>query len=336
MKKSIFLFPSLLALCVTACAGVKQYEPKDYMLDLNVTHTGDIRVLQLTDTHIGDKDNVPLHEKFMDLTINEAKANGGLDLIVITGDVFTFASKSTAKQFLDWVDSHEIPWTLTFGNHDEQCWFSIDWLTDVLNNYGPRCLFLDKQDDTIQGNANFAINCYKNNTLFEQFILMDSNRYNYKGYFGYDYFKQDQIDWYSRLVEHTKVMNSNTVLPSLMFYHIPLPEVRDAWEAAKNDSSLILNPVGEGQQNEEPCNPDYNSHFYDVIKEKGSTHGMYFGHDHINNYIINYDGIHFGYGIKATDRVYADDSMLGGRVIVIHDDHSLDYEDIYHTYQEVK
>ena len=65
-------------------------------------------------------------------------------------------------------------------------------------------------------------------------------------------------------------------------------------------------------------------------------HGMYFGHDHINNYIINYDGIHFGYGIKATDRVYADDSMLGGRVIKLANDHSLSYEDIYHTYAEVK
>ena len=62
---------------------------------------------------------------------------------------------------------------------------------------------------------------------------------------------------------------------------------------------------------------------------------MYFGHDHINNYIINYEGIHFGYGIKATDRVYADDSLLGGRVIVLHDDHSLSYEDYYHTYKEV-
>ena len=93
---------------------------------------------------------------------------------------------------------------------------------------------------------------------------------------------------------------------------------------SRKDKSLILNPAGtEGQQNEEPCNPDYNSGFYKVIEELGSTHGMYFGHDHINNYVINYD------------RVYADDTLLGGRVIVLHDDHSLSYEDHYHTYKEV-
>ena len=92
----------------------------------------------------------------------------------------------------------------------------------------------------------------------------------------------------------------------------------------------------EAKQNEEPCNPDYNSGFYKVIKEKGSTHGMYFGHDHINNYVINYDDIHFGYGIKATDRVYANDSLLGGRVIILKNDHSVQYEDHYHLYSEVK
>ena len=322
MKKKLFLFPSLLALCLTSCAGAKHYDAERYTLELD--YKDNFRILQLTDTHIGDKDNAPLHYEFMDLTINEAHP----DLIVVTGDVFTFASRHTAKEFFAWLDGHNVPWTLTWGNHDEQCFFPIDWVTDVLNNYGKNCKFIDLQDDDVQGNANFVINLKEGEAVFEQLVIMDSNRYNYNGYFGYDYFHQDQIDWYNAAV--------NGTIPSLMFYHIPLPEVRDAWAAAEKDPSLILNPVGEGQQNEEPCNPDYNSGFYKVIKEKGSTHGMYFGHDHINNYIINYDGIHFGYGIKATDRVYADDSMLGGRVIRLALDHSLSYEDIYHTYAEVK
>ena len=44
----------------------------------------------------------------------------------------------------------------------------------------------------------------------------------------------------------------------------------------------------------------------------------------------------FGYGIKATDRVYADDNLLGGRVITLKNDHSLQYDDYYHSYKEVK
>lgn len=339
MKNKLILFPGLLTMCLASCGGTAVYEPKDYILKMD--YSPNFRILQLTDTHIGDKDNTKLHYDFMDLTIKDAKPN----MIVVTGDVFTFASKGCAVDFINWLEGHKIPWTLTFGNHDEQCWYSIDWLTGYLNDLNAKrekdgssyCYFIDRQDDKIQGNANFAINLMKDNKAFEQLIIMDSNRYNFSGYFGYDYFHQDQIDWYKSLVNHTTSENGNTVVPSLMFYHIPLPEVRDAWAAAQKDKSLILNPTGsEAQENETPCNPDFNSGFYKVIKELGSTKGMYFGHDHINNYVINYDGIHFGYGIKATDRVYADDSMLGGRVIVIKEDKSLGYEDFYHTYKEVR
>ena len=340
-KKGLFLFPSIMAVCLSACA-TRIYEPKDYVLKM--LYSDDFRILQLTDTHVGDKDNMKLHYDFMDLTIKDANP----DLIVITGDVFTFASKGTAKEFFNWLEGHNIPWTLTWGNHDEQCFFSIDWLTGYLNGLNAKrekdgssyCYFKDLQDDRIQGNSNFIIDLMNaDNTVFEQLVVMDSNRYNYKGYFGYDYFKQDQIDWYTAAVDGT--------IPSLMFYHIPLPEVRNAWAAAQEDETKIAKPTihmyegGDaskvaGQQNEDPCNPDYNSNFFDAIKKKGSTHGMYFGHDHINNYIVNYEGIDFGYGIKATDRVYADDNLLGGRVITLKNDHSLQYDDYYHSYKEVK
>ena len=325
-KKSVFLFSGVVALALTACSGVR-HNMDEYILKLD--YKENYRILQLSDTHIGDKDNTKLHYDFMDLTIKEANP----DLIVITGDVFTFASKNTAKEFFKFIDDHGIKWTLTFGNHDEQCYFSIDWLTNVLNNYGSNCVFKDIQDDNVQGNANFAINLKQGDSIFEQLIIMDSNRYYYGNYFGYDYFKPNQIEWYENIVDYTKEQNGGTVVPSLMFYHIPLPEVNDAWAAAKADPSLNING---GELGEKPCNPDYNSGFFDVIKTKGSTHGMYFGHDHINNFIVRYQGIDFGYGPKATDRVYYSEELLGGRVITIKSDHSLEYQDIYHKYEEVK
>ena len=209
MKNKLILATGLFALSLSACGGSKTYQPKDYVLELN--YSSNYRILQLTDVHIGDKDNTKLHYDFMDLTIKDANPN----LIVITGDVFTYASKGTAKDFCSWLDSHQIPWTLTFGNHDEQCWFSIDWLTGYLNELNEKrikdgssyCVFNDLQDDEVQGNSNFAINLTNGGHVFEQLIVMDSNRYNYNGYFGYDYFHQDQIDWYINLVTETKKDN---------------------------------------------------------------------------------------------------------------------------------
>ena len=325
-KKIILLFPSLAAITLASCANVR-HDIGEYVLQLD--YVKDYRILQLTDTHFGDKDNLKLHFAFLDLVIAEAKPN----LIVVTGDVFTFASQGTAEEIVQYLDGHGIDWTLTFGNHDEQCYFSIDWLTSMLNNYGSHCIFKDIQDDDVQGNANFAINLMKDGKAFEQLIIMDSNRYYYGSYFGYDFFKPNQIDWYSRLIDYTTAQNGGKVVDSLMFYHIPLPEVNDAWEAAQKDPSLNKNG---GVRGEAPCNPEYNSGFFDVIVEKNSTRGMYFGHDHVNNFIVNYKGVDFGYGIKATDRIYYSEKLLGGRVITIKEDHSLAYEDIYHTYAEVK
>ena len=322
-RKSLFLFPALATLCLTSCSGA-HHEAKEYMLSMD--YQSNFRILQLTDTHIGDKDNTKVHYDFMDLTIKEANAN----LIVITGDVFTFASKGTALEFFDYLDSHKTPWTLVFGNHDEQCYFSVDWLTGELNKRSESadsyCIFKDIQDDGVQGNSNFAINLMKDGNIFEQLILMDSNRYYFGSYFGYDYFKQNQIDWYSELVDATTA-EAGHVVPSLMFYHIPLPEVRDAWEKGTK--------VQEGVKEEESCNPDYNSEFFKVIKEKGSTKGMYFGHDHIDDFLVTYEGIDFGYGIKATDRVYSNEELLGGRVITVKDDNTMEYQDIFHKYEEV-
>ncbi len=337
-RKGLLLFPAVFAMSLTACASNVHHEISEYIAG-TIQYTSNFRILQLTDTHLGDKDNLDTHFKFMDLTIEEANP----DMIVVTGDLFTFASKATAKKFFDYLDSKGKPWTVTYGNHDEQCYFSVDWLTSTLNNYGSHCLYKDIQDDDVQGNANFAINLEKDGHLFEQLIVMDSNRYYFGSYFGYDYFKEDQIKWYESLIDETTKQNGNVVVPSLMFYHIPLPEVNDAWERSKaGEADAIAVPFkvkGEdkfGERGEDPCNPKFNSGFFDVIVKKGSTTGMYFGHDHINNFIINYKGVDFAYGVKATDRVYYGDAMMGGRVITLHDDHTTTYEDYYHTYAEVK
>ena len=332
MKNKLVLFSSVFLLCLTACGKTNvHHKITDYILEDD--YVDDYRILQLTDIHLGDKDNYQEHFDFMDLTIEESKPN----LIVITGDLFTFASKTTAKRLINYFNSKNCKWTATFGNHDEQCYFSVDWFTSQLEKAGDKCLFVDYEDDDVQGNANFAINLMKGGNVFEQLIIMDSNRYNFggKGYFGYDYFKDNQIKWYEDLVDYTKA-------PNLMFYHIPLPQVRDAWAAAEKDKSLIMNPKDNATQGEDPCNPEWDSGFFDVIEKKGYTQGMYFGHDHLNNYIVKYKtkeeykGIDFGYGIKATDRIYYGESMLGGRTIVLHNDHTLSYEDHYHKYSEVK
>ena len=326
MKNRLCPLFFIAALSLTACGG-KSYSPKDYILEL--PYRSNFKILQLTDIHMADKDDQDLHYAFLDKLITEANgpSQNEIDFMVVTGDLFTFANKATAKKLFKFLDSYDIPWSVVFGNHDEQTYFSVEWMTSYLNNFGSKCYFLDRQDDNVNGNCNFAINLMQGNTIHDQLILMDSNRYYFGDYMGYDYFKDSQIKWYSDLVDYTKEQNGGAIVNSLMFYHIPLYEINDAYEKGE---------IKYGEKRENTCPPDYNSGFFDVIKAKGSTKGMFFGHDHINNFEALYEGVTFCYGIKSTNRIYYDEDMLGYQTITIKDDHSFSIERVYHTYAEVE
>lgn len=339
----------------------KSYNPEDYILNLD--YKDDFRILQLGDTHLGMKDNMDEHLDFIDLTIKDSNA----DLIVMSGDIFTYADKRVAKEFFDFIDSYGIPWTMTFGNHDEQCLYSVDWISSYLNNYGGNCLFIDHQDDDVFGNANFAINLMDGDSIHDQVIIMDSNRYNFGEYIGYDYMKPSQINWYSNIVNYTSDINNGTV-NSIMFFHIPLPEFEialnnaggnDAQEAIKNNGGLRdLNSdnglemdsdysaytrsysnddsiLEYGYNGEGNSIPKYNSGMFDKILELDSTKAIICSHDHANNSRLLYKGVYLCYGVNSTNRIYRDEDMMGGHVIVVHDDHSLSFEHIYHRYKEL-
>ena len=52
---------------------------------------------------------------------------------------------------------------------------------------------------------------------------------------------------------------------------------------------------------------------------------MFCGHDHINNSVIDYEGVILGYGVKSTWEIYHDDDILGYCLITLTDaDFSLD------------
>lgn len=317
----------LLVFALTSCAQKNDHAISDYIMDLDISDHDDFKILQLTDIHVANKDDRERQYDFLDKTITEANA----DMIVITGDLFTFGDKKVVRELFDFLDSYNIPWTCTFGNHDEQCYFSIDYLTDYLNHYGSNCIFRDLQDDDVFGNANFAINLNKDGKLFEQLILMDSNRYNFGEYIGYDYIKPDQIAWYDELVDYTAQQNGG-VADSLLFFHIPLPEWNDAWEAYENgdpDAEYLY-----GVKNEKTCSPDHNSGFFDKILEKGSTKLIAVGHDHLNNFIIKYKGVYLAYGVNSTDRIYFTEELLGGRLITINADHTLEFADVLIDYND--
>ena len=330
MKNRIVPLMFTTAMLLTACGG-KSYSPSDYIAG-TLNYRDGFKILQLTDIHMSDKDDQDLHYAFMDKLITEAKndATGAPDLMVVTGDLFTFASRSTAERLFKFLDSYGIKWTVVFGNHDEQTYFPVDWMTGYLNKFGSNCIFKDIQDDKVQGN--FAINLMDGANVKKQLIFMDSNRYYFGSYMGYDYFKQDQIDWYKDLVEDTASKNGGAKVDSVMFYHIPLFEINDAYDKG---TKIFDGRNGNDGKREDTCPPKENSGFFKMIKDEGSTKAMFFGHDHINTFEVDYQGVKFCYGIKSTDRIYFDEDLLGYQTITLDGD-QINVHRYWHTYEEVK
>lgn len=344
MMKNKFLF-SLLAVCsvsLCSCGTGVHHETQEYFAKELAWKEG-FKILQLGDIHLGVKDDLEKHFAFLDLTIKDANA----DLIIVCGDLFTFAEVRTMQTFFDFLDSYKTPWTVTFGNHDEQCNFSLVSMTTYLNNYGSYCCFKDIQDDDVYGNANFAINLKEGSNVKYQVYVFDSNRYNYGQGFGYDNIHQDQIDWYRRMVEYSYT-TYGAKIPSVNFFHIPCQEYQtayDIWKAnGEQDTEDVKYYSGECR---EPvsCSKIPDDLFETMValksENKGDSVGIFTNHDHINNLDIKYKGIRLIYGIHSTDRVYHDDDLLGGLLITLRStpDAKGDLfttQPILHSYEEIK
>lgn len=325
MKKKILPLFFIAAVSLTACGGNSyHYEEhlSDYVMNIDLGDRTNFKILQLTDFHFSDKDDQDELYRYVDTLVEDAKTKYGVDFIVVTGDLFTFASKWTAKKLFNHMESYGVPWTVVFGNHDEQTYFSVDWMTNYLNNFGKNCYFKDIQKDDVEGNCNFVVHLNKGGKVKEQLIFMDSNRYHFgTDYNGYDYFKNPQIGWYRAMVNYSKELNGEAnPAKSLMFYHIPLPEINKITNQEvmlKDDPNYCFI---YGEKKEKTCPPDEDLGFFNVIDELDATTGMFFGHDHINDYEAIYNDVYFCYGLKSTDRIYYDEDMLGYKLIDLKED----------------
>lgn len=104
-------------------------------------------------------------------------------------------------------------------------------------------------------------------------------------------------------------------MPSLAFFHIPLPEHETArWTCREF-----------GEKQEGVCAPSVNTGLYSSFIEKRDVIGVFVGHDHNNDYMVDLDGnITLAYGRKTGyPSAYNETLSRGVRVINLHEDESV-------------
>lgn len=233
------------------------------------------------------------------------------DLIVLTGDNISNGSQMVVLDtFIRLMDSFEIPWTLVFGNHDIKSAVSPE---DICKAYeeSEYCLF--KKGNIEQRYGNYFYKIEHDGEVIYSLIFMDSSNSN---------FTEEQVEWYESSIKEIS-SDSGYIVPSFVFYHIPIAETAAAHEAYALDPT-----IGSGRQISEARVQDVNTGFFEAALALGSTKALFFGHDHRNNTHIYYKGVLFCYATKTGRTVYYEPDSLGGNLITLYSDASFTVERI--------
>ena len=100
--------------------------------------------------------------------------------------------------------------------------------------------------------------------------------------------------------------------------HIPMREVKAAYDeyvaAGEKDTESVKHLGGTaGESGQVVYCPEYDEMLFEAICELGSTEGVFFGHDHLNNFVIEYKGVVFSYGYSIDYSAYAGIAKRGAQ-----------------------
>ena len=302
---------------------------------LNTKHTlrvgedGEFRVLVISDVQsTGDKLDDFIRENIVTLVDREEP-----DLVLFTGDnTFGMYFESTLRSILNdmtgYIESKGIPWAHVYGNHDDE-WNALSKETqqEIYESYEYCVSRTDGED--IYGVGNYVLPVLSSDgddvafNIFafdsgsylseEEQLMLTPNDTTYSGYYGssYDYIRPSQINWY----EETSIKMEEYYgkkIPALAYFHIPLQENYLAWS---NREALEYN----GEKRESIGASPINSGLFSAMLERGDVKAVVTGHDHMNDYMLNYCGIKLCSAATIGNQFYYEDDMLGGRVFVFNE-----------------
>lgn len=304
IKQAIF---SLSMACLALCGYAER--PALYF-----NNDGTFKILQFTDLHINDENEASKLRNDSTYRLIESLAETQKpDLLVLTGDCIwnTRDAISLWKQLCASLERTGVPYAVCFGNHDEETDVNNAQILDFLLTQ-PNSLTRD--DANISGTGNcvlpVAASSSDPTTALAIYMIDSHNSCKDRSFGGYAWINHDQIDWYRSQSDSLRNANNGVIVPAVAFFHIPLPEF---------DTCLKKYPA-VGTKKEAVCAPGINSGLFESMLEKGDMLGVFVGHDHNNDYLIDANGkILLAYGRKSGyNSAYDEVLPRGARVITLH------------------
>lgn len=263
------------------------------------------KIVQFTDLHVKHQDpksNIVFER------VNQVVQDEKPDLIILTGDIiFSKPGIENMRTVLKAVNAHNIPFSIVFGNHDDESGASREELIKIAYEF-PNSVTADEPDLSGVGNYILKVQGSSNPKEAALVYCFDSHAYStIEGVKGYGFINFDQIDWYMKQSAAFTKNNNGKPLPALAFFHIPLPEYA---QAASSEEAQMY-----GIRREKSCPSLLNTGMFTAMKQAGDVMGTFVGHDHNNDYAVSWYGILLAYGrYTGGDTVY-NDLPNGARVI---------------------
>lgn len=302
-----------------------------YCNKLTFNKDGKFRIMQIADVQEGARVS-PDTLRLMKLALEQEKP----DLVVFTGDQIYGVHPSfykgdkkqnaagTIKEIIKPVEQAGVPFAVTFGNHDCQIGLSNSEQAEIYN----------ESDFAVHGDyfsecdkGSFRLPIYDKDRHVFDVYLIDSNGQTLTG--EYLPVTEEQLECFK--AEREKGKEDGKYTPGIVFQHIPVPEFFDvlkkvkfgtrgaveAFRTHKGEFYVLPDHIKNagGFMGESPAIPDRNSGEFDVLKEKGNILGIIVGHDHINSFVAEKDGIKLIYTQCAGFHVYGPKLKRGMRII---------------------
>lgn len=311
----------------------------DYATELEKDPDKDFVILNITDIQLSDDETYAKAGDFAYANIEKLIEDNDPDLITVTGDNAwsTMAYIRLVKEF----ESYDIPWAPVMGNHDGQGCISEFWCACLLAN-AKNCLF--KFGPAGMGYGNYVINITENGKIVHTLYMMDTHSNAKDTPNGeingtdYDGIWANQMEWYRWAVEGTEKLAGKNV-ESTIFIHIPLYQYRTAWNLAYDEEKGEFREEyadnAFGVNHEGIYSPNTDNGFFDIIKELDSTKTVVCGHEHVNDFSIEYEGVRLTYSVKCGPGCYWEEELNGGTKLEINSDGDVALKHIFITPEEL-